>query len=271
MKKIPKWQTDKEWALRRARRRKERLPEDVEKLFIGEEEHILSYTGVLSSINQSTPDFLERSFIDQIKTLTDRRAASKILDYAFYGKGRLKNLELENVLYDMVSKVISSPYEWGTTILLRYASLCGKDFPEKMENLFWGSAQCALSYSTQHGKRIPEKYEVNCLKHLDSDDFVTYATKIFNGRMPENLEELIISRPELAFDYAEQVVKGILPEKIHNALILRSFENEYKESIRDYMDFVEKVHSYTRSVLAHFSNETAVGEVARLIGEKNER
>jgi len=269
MKKIPKWQTDKQWALRRAKRRKERLPEETEKLFVGEEECIIAYAGVLHEINQAVPEFLELSFFDRIKTYKDRKAANKIIDYAYHSKGRLKNADLENFLFDLISKEISSPYDWGTALLLRYAHICVDDkFPERMMKLFWSSPHCALTFSTQYKKRIPEKYELECLKKFDPDDYVNYALNIFNGRMPENLEELIILRPEFARFYAENVVQGILSQKIHNAIILRSFEDEHKESISDYLQFVEKVHAYTRTYLDHFEGNATVDEVLHLLGRK---
>lgn len=63
-----------------------------------------------------------------------------------------------------------------------------------------------------------------------------YAMNILKDRLPAKLEELFASDPESAYKYAKYVIKGRLPDFVHNALIINSFEkNEMKQFVSKYL------------------------------------
>lgn len=63
-----------------------------------------------------------------------------------------------------------------------------------------------------------------------------YALNILGGRLPPHLEEIFIDDPESAYNYARLVIKGRLPDVVHNALIIQSFEkNDMKQYVSQYL------------------------------------
>lgn len=64
-----------------------------------------------------------------------------------------------------------------------------------------------------------------------------YAMNILKGsRLPPKLEELFATDPESAYKYAKHIIKGRLPDFVHNALIINSFEkNEMKQYVAKYL------------------------------------
>lgn len=68
-----------------------------------------------------------------------------------------------------------------------------------------------------------------------------YARNILKGRLPENIEMILLKDPESAYLYATQVLKGKLPDVIHNALIIGSFDNEKKnEYVAKYLRYLKE-------------------------------
>jgi hypothetical protein len=63
-----------------------------------------------------------------------------------------------------------------------------------------------------------------------------YAKNIIKRRLPPNLEEIFAQDAQSAYLYAKFVMKGPLPDFVHNGLLLNSFEkNESKQFLSMYL------------------------------------
>lgn len=263
-KKKPKWTTDPAWALRRANK-KGRLPEEVEKLFVGEPGYCLTYA---KAIKSRLPPVLEESIPpilgDKSRT-DDRTAANWIITYRQHASEI--SAEMEHVLIRSLRGHVGSRYDWGVERALKYATLCEK-VPDEMERMLWGNEYSAFRYSMQSGKRIPAEFEAKMVSKFEDDDLVDYSVKMFGGRMPPELEVLLTNMPDAALAYAKEVMTGRLPEEIHTAMVMKSFgdnEND-RRAVCEYMEFVKMSYKYTRSTLANFDRNATVGEVLESIG-----
>jgi len=278
-KKIPKWQTDADWALRRAKKRKERLPIEVEELFKGKPDHCLSYqVNCLSYLSQSLSNELTHSVCDHFRELLNdklnnparlsvaqKMISSWIINYV-NNKGELTS-ELDNIFIEVTADHIDSSYDWGTARCLKMVSLLGEKISSDLENLIWSHHSTALEYSEKTGKRIPEQFEINHLKMIGTQEFIAYVKKIFKGRATEQIEvEILVENPQKACEYAEEIVRGKLPDSIHSSMIMKSFgdsENEDKFSIIKYLNFIKLTKNYTIGVLKEFDKSETVGDVLR--------
>ena len=66
-----------------------------------------------------------------------------------------------------------------------------------------------------------------------------YARDIIKGRWIE-VEDIIMTDLECSGSYAESVIKGKLPEKMHNMMILYAIENPDHYCVKKYFDFIER-------------------------------
>lgn len=66
----------------------------------------------------------------------------------------------------------------------------------------------------------------------------------FNTRLKENEEEIFVKDMRSASQYAQQVIKGPFPEKVHQMIVLLSFDTAMSEwqrrYLKDYINFAEK-------------------------------
>jgi hypothetical protein len=266
----PKWMTDKLWALRRARR-KGRLPEEVELLFVGDPEFCFRYS---EAIGARLPANLEESVCDQLegeKTHDDRVVVNWIISYK-QAVGEITP-RMQSVIVARLKDHVGSRYDWGIERALKYASLCNNEIPEGLERALWNNEYSAFKYAMQSGRRIPPDLEPEILsKFFDEDEVVSYSKKMFNGRLPPELESLLADMPEAALGYAREIMIGRLPEELHTAMIMKSFENNkgIGQTVSEYLDFVKSTYNYTRSTLANFDKNATVEEVLNSIGEKIE-
>lgn len=264
----PKWQTDKVWALRRANR-KGKLPDEAESLFIGDPEFCFGYARAL---NSRLPEPLENSLIEELddeKKYADRTVANWIISYKQYSPDI--HPKLEKILLKRLKGHMGNRYDWATERALKYASLC-ENVPAVLEKELWANEHGAIRYVMQSGKRIPESLEAGIFSKFDDEDVVIYAKKIFKGRLPDNLENLLANMPDAALNYAKEVMLGRLPEQVHTAMVMKSFENnrEVGSTVSDYLDFVKMTYNYVRSTLANFDKKDTVGDVLKSIGEEIE-
>jgi len=269
-KKMPKWMTDKVWALRRASR-KGRLPEEVEALFVGEPEFCFRYS---EAIKSRLPVNLEESVCDELesdKNHQDRIVVNWIISYK-QTVGELTP-RMQRILVDRLKGHVGSRYDWGIERALKYAALCNNVIPEDLERALWSNEYSAFKYAMQSGKRIPRDFEAEVVsKFFDEDEVVSYSKKMFGGRLPPDLEGLLAGMPEAALGYAREIMVGRLPEALHTAMIMKSFENngDVGQTVSEYLEFVKVTYNHTRSTLANFDKNATVGEVLQSIGEKME-
>jgi len=66
----------------------------------------------------------------------------------------------------------------------------------------------------------------------------------FNKRLSEEEEEVFVKDMRVMRDYAQRVIKGKFPQKVHDMILLKSFESMDawpKENLQRYMKFVEGI------------------------------
>jgi hypothetical protein len=277
---LPKWQTDANWAVRRAKRKKQRLPEEVESLFAGHPDHCLSYTR--DALRSSLPDFLVESVCNHYREEIDsnlnstarlahaqKAAALWIIAYVVSG-GKL-NDSLKALFIDATHSHMNYHYDWGRSKVLKLAEVLGNDVFSELENLIWKQPDCAFNYCKTHQKRMPVEHEEKNLLEAEDEQFVEYVKLIFKGeRASDDIERLLLEKPIAACMYAESVSHGKLPEAIHSSLIMRTFGNtddEIKESISEYLDFVKKTKIHASNVLAEFDKNDTVESVLKKLKE----
>ena len=275
--KTPKWQVDKEWALRRAKR-KGRLPEETERLFLGDPEACLRYSRDCLEKDEAfkgrLPGFLEDSvcevlesekwpkYLQEKKDSRERAVVAWLTDYCRVG--RLPE-RMERLLFRCVESNMDSPYNFGAERALFYASKF-PDLPEEYEELFWRHGHTAVKYAIQSGKRIPSDAEEEFVKNqMDGDDFVSYCNAVFKGKAPENIENAIIDSPEHCLYYAKEVVLGPLPGSLHSAMTMRSFE-ENDRTVSEYFEFIKFAKRYVIGTLVNFDKNATVKEVLAELG-----
>jgi hypothetical protein len=262
MKKIPKWRTDKKWALRMAKKKSQRLLE-VEYLFEEDPVYCLSYAKHV--LKGRLPEKLEASFAEVLSKLQGRDVVHHLVSYSEIVKRLPDNLE--HIFAETVKDHIENPYGWGVGKCLKYIKNCEGRVSPELEQLFWGNNNTAFTYSTISNTRIPDEYEKDRVRNFEADEFVTYAKKIFKGRMPEHLEAVMIDNIDLIQGYAEQIMFGQLPEKIHTAMIMKSFGDEDNSTIAHYLRFVKGSKNYTIGFLSTFDKAATVQEVLDELGE----
>lgn len=126
----------------------------------------------------------------------------------------------------------------------RYAKLVVPyGLPEKTERVFLKNPNIAIKYllhlrkkefsNPDTQKRFWRKVTKNC--------FIAYQwASAFRTRLSEEEEEVFLDNMRLAKDYAYHVIKGRYPEKIHNILVLKSFELKdgwQKKCLQEYISY----------------------------------
>lgn len=90
-------------------------------------------------------------------------------------------------------------------------------------------------------RRLPSWLE-DTLKHPKT--LVNYAANIIVGRLPQHLEELLVSDVNALVDYAFKVIRGLspirLPDNLHSVVVLKSFEHTDNITIKKYFEEVSR-------------------------------
>ena len=94
----------------------------------------------------------------------------------------------------------------------------------------------AYGKAFQFGKRLPEFEEL-----ISTDPFASflYATNVIKDRWIE-AEDVIMKSAYCSSRYAKTVIKGKLPEKMHNMMILHAIEDSNNYSIKQYFEYISK-------------------------------
>lgn len=68
-----------------------------------------------------------------------------------------------------------------------------------------------------------------------------YANNVLKGRLPESLEVVLTGDPQSCYLYAKYVMNGPLPDPLYAALMIGTWDKEGREYISKYLkEFPEK-------------------------------
>lgn len=267
-----KWKTEPDFALKKAKRLNKKLPEEVEKLFEGSFFYCIKYAKILKS---RVSDSLESSLAEELKkeNIEYRIAINSIITYSKFAKKI--SFDLENSFFELIKKIYNSQKDrldpsnaWLANRLIAYASETEKALPEDLEKIIWQHKDSAFSYITLFNKKVPSEWEEEVFNSFEPDEIIHYAISFFQGRLPENLEFLLLNDMEKCYVYSKEICFGKLPEKMHNALLLKSFEDfKEKEIFRLYMKLIKRSHNYTINVLSGFDKQTTIEDVLKSLGK----
>ena len=57
-------------------------------------------------------------------------------------------------------------------------------------------------------------------------------------RLPE-LEDIILTDPNISFQYAADIIKGKLPEKMHNMMLLYAIKDPDDYGVKEYFELIK--------------------------------
>lgn len=159
----------------------------------------------------------------------------------------------------------------GARALAEYASNVGP-LPEHLEEIIMSDGDALMRYIkvlTTHAKPIEERFlraMVGRDSHYcalagivgelpqylvesisDPQVALDYASRTLKGRLPEKVEAIFQNDHRCAVRYAFEVVRAYaspeLPEAVHAAVLMKSFEDPNDREIRRYVDEVRRVSS----------------------------
>ena len=96
-------------------------------------------------------------------------------------------------------------------------------------------SELAYRKAWRAGKRLPE---LEYIIMTDPQIACFYAEDIIKGRWIE-AEDIIMNDPHETYCYAIQVIKGKLPEKIHNMMLLHAIKDPDNCYVKEYFEFIK--------------------------------
>ena len=127
----------------------------------------------------------------------------------------------------------------------RYARyVCRSGISEKAERVFLKNPNIAIKYLSMVRKKqfSNDDTQKRFWRKVVKNPYFAYEwANAFNSRLSEQEEEIFIDHMKLVRDYAWYVIKGKFPEKIHNILLLKSFELKEgweKGCLQEYIKYV---------------------------------
>jgi hypothetical protein len=128
---------------------------------------------------------------------------------------------------------------------LKYAQLVMKNIgiSSEAERVFIKNPEIGVRYLVYMGKKefsdpVTQK---KFWKKLCKDPSTAFKWAQNFGRLSETEEEVFLKSMSHMWQYARHVIRGRFPEKIHNMILLKSYEEMYeweKKSMRDYLSYV---------------------------------
>lgn len=143
------------------------------------------------------------------------------------------NPEITNI----TCKTPSNAYRYA-----RYVATSG--LSEKAERVFLKNLNVGIKYLRLIRRKhfLNEDTQKRFWKRVVKNPYLAYCwAHNFNTRLTEEEEEVFIHNLRIARDYALFVIKGKFPEKIHNMLVLKSFELKdgwEKRNLQEYINYV---------------------------------
>jgi len=120
-----------------------------------------------------------------------------------------------------------------------------------LKNIKFGIAYLEITQQKKfRDEKLNKKFEKKVYK--DSGASFDYATRVLRERIPEDKEHIFLENYYVMYHYAMLVIKGKFPDKIHNQIHLRSFEqNVWRfDCLQAYLkqdsSLVDKRYSYYR-------------------------
>lgn len=116
---------------------------------------------------------------------------------------------------------------------------------EKAERVFLKNPNIGIKYLRYiHKKNFSnEDTQKRFWKKVIKNVYLAHSwASCFRERLTEEEEEIFVTNVRLARDYAYHVIKGKFPEKVHNMLVLKSFELKdgwEKKSLQEYFEYAK--------------------------------
>lgn len=214
-----------------------RLPRDLEKDIVSPACFIQYVSGVKNynfrnGIKEVRIEEQEKEVFFSNKKYTPEKMAEFVAKYANV-VGPLPT-ELKELLKANSKAIL----EYAQTLKSKNMTL-----DDDLRDCLAGDSESLLRYAQYHlgGRRLPQHLE-KTMTHPQS--LYNYAKSIVQGRLPEELENHLASDTSVASAYAFDVVRGFasvkLPEVVHSAIVMRSFENPNDFHIKRYIKECEK-------------------------------
>ena len=191
---------------------------------IGRKEHVYGNSSKLR-----IPEMEQVVFLSETNPI--HLVVENLVEYASV-VGRLPE-ELENLLKGH-----------GSQILLYFSRMnsISQPFNEQLVDSLAGDSESLLQYAQNYlRKRLPVHLEKTM---SDPKSLLNYAKNIVKGRLPEELENHFAKDYRLASDYAFNVIRAFacvrLPEVVHAAMVMKSFEIPDDLYIKRYVTECEK-------------------------------
>lgn len=129
--------------------------------------------------------------------------------------------------------------------IMEYSSyLLTKKLPldDDLQDCLAGDDKNLLKYAQNHiRKRLPIKLEKTL---TDPQILLNYARNVVRNRLPEELENNLVKDHRVAVSYAFDVIRAFacirLPEVVHAALVMKSFETPDDHHIKRYIGECER-------------------------------
>jgi hypothetical protein len=124
---------------------------------------------------------------------------------------------------------------------VRYVATSG--LTEKAERVFLKNPNIGIRYLSFIRRKhfLNEDTQKRFWKKVIKCPYFSYTwANNFKTRLTETEEEIFVENVKLARDYAYFVIKGRFPEKIHNMLVLKSFELKdgwEKKNLQEYIQY----------------------------------
>jgi uncharacterized protein YifE (UPF0438 family) len=166
-----------------------------------------------------------------------------LFDYSVY--------VLENRWEVFEKKVLSfEPSETLVNNMLSYARHFDFDFKEA-EHIIAKFADPAFRYAMEIKKARWPEGEKAILKNMDKAE--EYAT-FFKIQWPE-YEHKIRNKPKRIAIYAQKIIKGKLPDHLHNKMVMYSLDDKTKYIVTHYLNYLKRCEKNTIAYLRSITEE----------------
>jgi|LakMenEpi03Aug12_release.lakeMendotaPanAssembly.Ray.scaffolds.fasta_scaffold231939_2 hypothetical protein len=234
MKKIPKYKTDPEYALKYARRKKTKLPDDFEKVF----------TNIEGEIKQSC-------------------LAKKLqcaVEYAIYIKKERLTAEVEKLIFEYYC----TNSEWSNRKVTISVENAGKWTYQQNDHYQKNYLDPFFKY-LKLIKTIPKKYEEDLLKNLEIPNLVYYAN-VVGKRLTKEYENLILE-DAIKTEKVSQLVEysyaigSRLPEDMHNFLLFHYLKDKNNIVLSSYFINLKNIKNQLEKISCTFDETSTIKEI----------
>ena len=203
---------------------------------------------------------LEKSIITNYKVAKEYVEEMNISQWPEFEKYILEFSEDPHDLYDYASnldgrwdefekRILEMKYtEDLPRVIVNYCCLHKFAFKEA-EEIIKKNVDLIVEYARDVLDSRWKEAEPNVLKSMD--DAEEYL-RIFNFRWPE-YEHKIRNKPKRILSYAKEIIKGKLPDELHNRMLILGLKNNYESKY--YFDYLKERENDTIAYLSSLSEE----------------